>query len=344
MKKRILSFAIAIIMLLGCSGGAVFADSSFHLDETFDLPVEFEIYETWRQEEMTLKDFSDKYHIVTGVSKQFNLNLNVEKFMVYYCTTPATIEIYDGMLNEFHVFYDEGVNPETALGGDNWTDDDEDYGKVLSFGTARYIYDPGIYMLVSKLGGVYGTPIILEVCDEEDVPEMPSDWAFDEVMAAIDRELVPSHLQGSYTQPATRAEFCALAVTLYETLTKQEITERKTFTDTDDENVEKMGAIGIVNGVSADKFDPDGQLNREQAAAILSRLAASIGDPFKAAAPTFADNEKISSWAAESVGVVQAAGIMGGVGNNTFNPTGTYTREQCILTIMRMFNKLRADA
>ena len=37
---------------------------------------------------------------------------------------------------------------------------------------------------------------------------------------------------------------------------------------------------------------------------------------------------------------MQASGIMGGVGNNQFNPQGSYTREQSIVTIMRMENRV----
>jgi len=54
--------------------------------------------------------------------------------------------------------------------------------------------------------------------------------------------------------------------------------------------------------------------------------------------PTFADNEEISSWAFEAVGQMQASGIMGGIGNNMFSPSGEYTREQSVVTIMRLFD------
>ena len=57
----------------------------------------------------------------------------------------------------------------------------------------------------------------------------------------------------------------------------------------------------------------------------------------------FADNGNISSWAIESVGRVQAAGIMTGVGDNSFAPKDPYTREQSIFTIMGMFGVLDRD-
>lgn len=35
---------------------------------------------------------------------------------------------------------------------------------------------------------------------------------------------------------------------------------------------------------------------------------------------------------------MQSAGVMGGVGNNNFSPQGTYSWEQSIATIMRLYD------
>jgi len=172
--------------------------------------------------------------------------------------------------------------------------------------------------------------------------DVPSAWAQDEVNAAIVEGLVPEELQEEYTETTTRAEFTALAVALYESI-KGEIKGRRTFDDTKDVNVEKAAYIGIVVGVGNDLFAPDSKLTREQAAVMLSRLADKLDKPLPREAPTFADNSQISSWAFESVGHVQAGGIMTGVGNNTFLPKGSYTREQSICTIMRMLNVMKAE-
>ena len=171
-------------------------------------------------------------------------------------------------------------------------------------------------------------------------PDTPSAWAVEQVNAAITTGLVPDALQSKYTTATTRAEFCALAVALYETVTGEEITERSTFTDTTDINVEKMAALGVVSGVGDNRFSPDTELTREQAATMLSRLASALGKTMPEQASDFADNADISSWAADGVGQVQAAGIMSGVGDNTFAPTGVYTREQSIVTMLRLHELL----
>ena len=168
----------------------------------------------------------------------------------------------------------------------------------------------------------------------------PSSWAQEQVNAAIAENLVPQNLRYNFTQAITRAEFCDLAVALYETL-RGEITGRATFADTNESNVEKMAYIGVVSGVGNDRFDPDGTLTREQAAVMLSRLADAIGRPLPEQAAAFADTDDIAPWAVEYVGRIQAAGIMSGVSDNRFAPQQPYTREQSIVTVMRMFASMQ---
>ena len=65
-----------------------------------------------------------------------------------------------------------------------------------------------------------------------------------------------------------------------------------------------------------------------------------IGQPLPVSAPTFADNAQVSSWALKPWGKCRKARPMGGVGNNNFSPSGDYTREQSIITILRFFDVL----
>ena len=171
-------------------------------------------------------------------------------------------------------------------------------------------------------------------------PTAPSAWAEPLINQAVALGLVPQDLQSNYTMPTTRAEFATLAVVLYETVTSRTIAGRMTFNDTDNVNVKKAGYLGIVTGMGDGNFNPNGQLTREQSAVMLARLASAIGQPLPQSAQTFADNAQVSSWAFDAVGQVQAIGIMGGVGDNQFAPSGDYTREQSIVTILRLFELL----
>ena len=163
----------------------------------------------------------------------------------------------------------------------------------------------------------------------------PSSWAENEVNTAIKANLVPAILQTDYIKSITRAEYCALAVKLYESI-MGEIRGRIYFTDTNDVNVEKMAFVGIVHGVGNNKFDPDSQLTREQAATLMARIAEALGFPFQQHPVTFKDKADISSWALESIGQALGAGIMFGTGDNVFSPKGSYTREQSIITMVRL--------
>ena len=168
--------------------------------------------------------------------------------------------------------------------------------------------------------------------------DQPSSWAAGQVDEAVSAGIVPESLRSAYTQSITRAEFCALATRLYETVKGTAIAERVTFTDTADENVEKMAALGVVTGTGDGAFDPGGLLTREQAATMLARLSDAVGAPLPAGSPSFPDAASISSWASEAVGRVQAGGIMSGTDTGAFDPAGPYTREQSILTMLRLYH------
>ena len=167
--------------------------------------------------------------------------------------------------------------------------------------------------------------------------EQPSEWARGEVAQALGIGLVPVSLQKNYKNAITRAQFCALGVTLYEKVKGREITERATFTDSTDINVQKLAGLKIISGVGNNKFSPNTTITREQAAAILTSLTQSLTGTAKWKQPDYADNAKISTWARESVGNCRELGIMGSVGNNMFNPKGNYTIEQSICTILRLY-------
>lgn len=103
----------------------------------------------------------------------------------------------------------------------------------------------------------------------------------------------------------------------------------------------RMAGLGVVGGVGNGKFNTGGQLTREQAATILARLAEAMGQPLPVSAPTFADNGLVSDWAQNAVGQMQASGVMSGTGNNNFSPLQSYTREQCMMTVLRMYEQMK---
>ena len=220
--------------------------------------------------------------------------------------------------------------------------------------TMTYSFHKDYYLLEIHEGTYHGSGIVYDAVTgqitgggstptdpetpTEPAGDTPSSWAVENVNTAVEAGIVPETLQSAYTQATTRAEFCALAVELYETVMGTEITERATFSDTTDVNVEKMAGLGVVNGVGDGKFDPSASLTREEAATMLSRLANVMEKPLTAGTASFADNASISSWASEAVGQVQASGIMNGIEGNQFAPSDPYTREQSIVTMLRLYD------
>ena len=180
-----------------------------------------------------------------------------------------------------------------------------------------------------------------------DTGETPSSWAQESIERAGDLGLLPDPFRSGFGRNTTRAEFAAIAIALYEYF-REPVTGRRTFTDTTDTNVEKSAYLGIVSGVGNNRFDPDSPLTREQAAVMLSNLAEALGKPFPpwlmglhpsaVLSRSMNDAGNISLWAIFEVAQVFQAGIMSGVGDNRFVPQQPYTREQSIVTIMRLYD------
>ncbi len=195
-----------------------------------------------------------------------------------------------------------------------------------------------------------------------------SQWALGELQKACDHGLFPNKLQNTdLTRPITRAEFAAVAVKLYEALSGKttQPAPSNTFSDTKDVDVLKAYALDIVAGVGNNRFAPDEHVNREQAAAMLTRVYKKLnwegwtlaGDnTYKAhsldnsgVAP-FADDSNISDWAKPSVYFMAKYEIIKGLGGNKFAPKNTTdaeiaagyanaTREQALLISSRTFEK-----
>jgi hypothetical protein len=170
------------------------------------------------------------------------------------------------------------------------------------------------------------------------VADKPSSWAIEAVNDAIRLDLCPAELLSDFKRATTRAEFCALGVRLYEFIFPKMPAPLKDFDDTTDLNVRKMAGLGVVNGVGENKFDPDAKITREQAATMLSNLLTALGCTLYDVAPAaFSDNGEISSWAFDAVSAMSAIGVMSGVDDNMFAPKNSYTREQSIVTVIRLF-------
>ncbi|MDR1060997.1 MAG: S-layer homology domain-containing protein [Clostridiales bacterium] len=175
----------------------------------------------------------------------------------------------------------------------------------------------------------------------------PSGWAAGDVAEAISLRFVPTELRSRYQNAITRREFCALAIKALRASVSQypELGDimgaasegGNPFTDVDDSAVTLAYNLGIVNGVGESHFNPDGAITRQEAATMLANLSREVlGMEIGSAPLDYGDAAGIADWAAASVGFVTEHGIMSGVGDGLFDPLSPYSREQSIVTILRL--------
>ncbi|MCH5188451.1 MAG: S-layer homology domain-containing protein, partial [Oscillospiraceae bacterium] len=84
-------------------------------------------------------------------------------------------------------------------------------------------------------------------------------------------------------------------------------------------------------------------LTREEAATIIIRMINKVM-PMPATEMWFEydDIDEISEWASDSIQTISNLGFMNGVGNNKFAPKDTYTTEQAIATLVRVYEGAEA--
>jgi hypothetical protein len=270
--------------------------------------------------------------------------------------TSTTIQTDDGGKFSFDAI--PGLN--AVRGSADGYQESYDYGIVLSSETE---WEPVLYLSEGT-----GTPDIdFSKFAATEAWSEASDWATAELQKASDWGLIPDVLMGAdMTKPITRAEFAAICVKVYENLgnTKAQPVTKNPFTDCNDPEVLKAFNLGVTNGTSPTTFSPNMLLNREQAATMLTRVYKKVTmegwtletdsqfnlNYTKPAA--FADDDKISGWAKESVYFMVANNIIKGVGDNKFAPNNitpaeeamqyaNATREQALIIAARMVENLK---
>ena len=183
----------------------------------------------------------------------------------------------------------------------------------------------------------------------------PSDWAFSEYTDAMALGLIPQSLTDLYQQPISRLEFCRLAMQALRSATgldNEQLVEQYTlpgppvtFTDCSDPDVLAAAAIGAVRGMGDGTFRPGNSITRQDAAVLLSQSASALGLTFEQGdGLLYGDWAQIASYAQPAVSwaslvrdSVTARPVMTGIGNGLFDPQSHYTREQAVLTILRLY-------
>ena len=230
-------------------------------------------------------------------------------------------------------------------------------------GVVIYLGEDGVYYIEEGWGGYRGNeytgePLVFKISGNEldrfmeanmdflyaSIPaEKPSLWAEAEVNAAIAAGLVPANLQKNYTKDVSRGDVAQMFINLIEKASGQSIDDfmkakgvtinNNAFTDTTNKAVLAANALGIINGVGNNKFDPDGILSRAQIAAIINRVARVTGVNTEGYTHNFTDVK--GHWVDVELGWPVHEEIIKGVGDNKFDPDGNLTTEQAIAITYR---------
>lgn len=95
---------------------------------------------------------------------------------------------------------------------------------------------------------------------------------------------------------------------------------------------------GIITGVSEDRFEPDSNILREQAAMMLFKainINMDTGYTFLPEDYFFSDDYAISDYAKTAVYAMRAQGIIKGIGGNLFAPKANITRAEAAVMIYK---------
>ncbi|MCI6647516.1 MAG: S-layer homology domain-containing protein, partial [Oscillospiraceae bacterium] len=103
------------------------------------------------------------------------------------------------------------------------------------------------------------------------------------------------------------------------------------------EGVSWAASVGIINGYGDGTFGPKDLVTREQAVAMLYRYCQSMGLDVSARADlsAYPDAETISAYAVEPMQWAVAVGLINGRDTGEIDPTGTATRVELALILMR---------
>lgn len=166
------------------------------------------------------------------------------------------------------------------------------------------------------------------------------------VSAETDRELTGIYLigeDGSLRYAGGKWEGDRITAKIHQFGTLAVVKYDKSFADLPsghwaERTVKKLAARLLVEGVSADRFEPDRQVTRAEFTAMLVRALGLEGSQSEGGTPVFA-NVKAGSWYAEALALAGQAGLIQGTGEANFHPDRAITRQEMAAMLVRAYAK-----
>lgn len=166
-------------------------------------------------------------------------------------------------------------------------------------------------------------------------------WAKDEINELLGKGIIEETELFNPTNSVTREEFTLWIIKSYG-LSKSEV--NIPFEDIPKSHpyyseISTAYNEGIINGKSSTTFDPQGYITREEMSVIVSNALSKFDNQSISSieTSTYQDSYEISSWAKNTVSLVDELGIMRGDGIN-FKPKNNITKEEAAAIIKRIYN------
>ena len=215
----------------------------------------------------------------------------------------------------------------------------DDCGKVIAeelIPALGHDYKDGICTLCGAEDPDY-QPVVFN-----DVPEKA--WYAEAVNYAVKNKLMNGVGNNNFAPDDSMTR--AMLVTVLWRYAGEPAEGKNTFTDVAEgqwytDAVAWASENGIVGGVGNNKFDPDGNITREQMAAILYRYAQKndFDTSRRGDLSSFPDEAKVSSYAADAIAWAVGEGIING-SDGKLMPQGNATRAQVSAILMRFIQNI----
>lgn len=166
-------------------------------------------------------------------------------------------------------------------------------------------------------------------------------WYYDAVVNAYQNKLFSGMSETTFGPDITMSRGMFVQV-LYSMSGKPEVSGEMKFSDVKSDDwyydaVRWAEQNGIAAGTGDGKFSPNASVTREQAAALMKKVAENMGKDTSARADLgkYTDANRVSDWAKDAVSWAAASGIMTGTSTTTLSPRSNATRAQVAQIMMR---------
>ncbi|MCR8746915.1 S-layer homology domain-containing protein [Romboutsia lituseburensis] len=179
----------------------------------------------------------------------------------------------------------------------------------------------------------------LITANAQSLSDIDNHWAQSTIEKFVNQGYISGYKDETFkpNQNMTRAEFVTILNNVFGLTNKS----NKVFNDTKEhwakESIDIAVTNGVCEGISKTKFNPNGQITREETAAMLANYK-KISDYALDKINTFNDKNNISNWAKASVEGVIENGYMGGYPDKTFKPKKSITRAEAVVTLNNVVN------